>query len=1395
MHTSLPPSQEQQDSDLKQIQAATLAAHPLQPVTLPVVPPTQLSIDNQQAHLIRELGNLNTRTDDLMHEQPSLEAVYQQKLAEIFPELPRPINPNSVFYSRYRVDNEGQKQLLSCEPLGPLLKKIRAPGGEAYLTETGAFYRERNTLEADKSLSATASPATLASVLEIAITMSLNEFWGDREDEQPNTEEQLVALRRQVLAHQLALRTVDGTLSAAGRTLADNLLKYPDAAAREKAFTAGNRPGVYRLTLEDGSEFAAAFILNATGGASPAGNVMLYSPGEGFEEYENLSRLNETVAARLRDGGSAGKLLASSLPATTRAQRGGLPVLAVRPPPIDADVIADSVRSLRIRQHFRIREALRGETLPVTGELDLAADLTPQLDACIALAARNLRLVEPHEPGWLAAASPVDQARYRQLEKAMIDSNEVLIPLLEKISTLTSFSEIETHKALKIQKPAYADVHIAPYRSLVHLRLTATLAFEVRGYRDEETEVVYISEDPKIDIPQFLKNPSLKRGSWKTTTIVDLRTLGSYTRRNVDPWSVHEVHRTISATADIIDFSGKKRGRLDNADLRALAQQANIAEKYETYLKSAFSQSGNGGTFATAWQRAHTVKMNKDALESRLNPAAYNLFVFKTPGSGFDWIQSITEHPDSATRPKVSGFEIEGNLLVMGSALEEGQGGQVINGVSVIQRKGTGTHGVSVLYTPDAPDGVPFRELVDGLAELDTLKTKPEWRTYLTQRMATNDAQELARIFSDTRSVHRYALIPITGNFQAYLYSAQLGFQLARADYRSRSNEEISRESTVNAFMFAAEVADFLIDLVPAKAVLSFLRRGIIRALHKAQKLGHLIPGLVNKVSGGRKAGIAIGKISIRPLEPAWVNVAEYRLPKQIDPLFDVELFAQTNNYTLSRSAGRAPSFIDTRNNQFIAMRDERGRYHLYSSYQYEGARYIKDPAANKVDFMVVPDDAKSWKPRFERRLRGGGPVWSALRPLTAAQQVDNDLIAALRVYSTEEEIPRFIEDLVKLSNPQKKRLLDTARQQLDVNIDEATFRRIVSDPRGLSQTAKTKLRDSLLTLQSDMNIFVHINKSTNFSLPLTPEDIDKLHIRIKRIIGKNDDFSKSIRASIGLSDPETGARLVGYAFTQKHINSLTKFDQKHKLSTWPIESLNNFLNEKGRQQILNKIAADKKITRQEALDLLLESPEIQDTLEKFRAEKFIEQLRQLGVDSFSEDFKKSGVPYIALSRGKPTGSDSGVKMVDSVTVTNFERNITQFSSPLEFVSPRAQTHRIERPVLAPDIPAVPTQTAVRAPTTNIVKLDDLAETQIPLLPDNARAKIEDIIQDIQAGRVTRKKIGKYTYVDLPQVEIGAGRGRWRAAFEKAGKDGENDIFILRGIIDYHASKPVAWGM
>jgi len=1354
----------------------------MQPVTLPVVPPA-IPVDEQQAFLVQELARLNARTAELLLEQPNLETVFQQQLAAVFPELRRPINPNQIFYSRYREDEQGQKHLLSSEPLGSLLSTLRGPDANAYLAqESGAFYRESQTLDESKRLSPVSPTATLASMLEVVFLVKLNEFWGD-------TEGQLVALRRQVLAHQLALRTVDGTLSAQARTLADAVLKYPTAAAREQALAVDQRPRVYRLMLENDGTFAAAFIISATAATPPVGTVVLYTPGEGFEEFKDLQQLNQTVAARLRAGESSGQRLAAAVMPALGAEPGDWPALATKPSVIDTDVIAVGVHSLRIKQSLAVRAALRNATLPVTGELNLAADLSSLLDVSVALAARNLRLAAPRVPDWLNAANPTDQAQYRQLETAMIDGHEALLPFLEKISTFASFSELAVSRVLKTQKPAYANADLAPYKSLVRLRVRNAMPIRVTGYRDAVSETVFISEDPAIDIAQFLKHRQLTLGTWSTRVVVDLRTLGSYARRNVEPWSPHELHRTTTASADLIDTSGKKLGTLNTTDLRALAQQANVAAQYDEYLRLAFSRTGAGAVFATAWQNANVAQMRKDAFESRLNPAINDLFTFKTPGSGFDWIQAVIQHPDPATRPLVGGFAIEAHAVVMGAGLVRGQGGQPLNGVLVIQRRGIRPGGVCVLYTPDAPDDAPFRELVNGLRELDTLKAKPEWRTYFTERIATSDAEELTRIFSDTRSANRYTVTPITGDLQAYLYSAQLGFQLSHADYRSRTNAQVARESAVNGFLFAVDAADFLLGLSLVKAMRRLLFRAIARGLRNAQKLGRGIPGLVRKIGVDQKLSIAISTASVRPLTPAWVDVAQYRLPKQIDALFDVEDFAHTHHYTLSRRQG-APSFIDHHNNQFIAMQGDDSRYYLYSAYVEDGAVFVKDPAGNNADFMVVPGDAKSWMPRFERTTVGGGPVLGVLRGRTVEEQLDDDLLAAFRVFSTS----RGEAIVPLLTASQKRQLLDNALRQL--NVDEATFRQIVWGQRG--GISPSRLRESLLTLDFDADIYTHLNRTTDAlegAIKLSPLEKDDLFIKIKRIAGKNEDFSKHLKSSISLQDPDTQAVFVGYAFTSRQLNNLNKFDQRFKISTWRADTLNDFLNEKGRRQILEKTASDYRLTPEQALNYLFSEPQILGALATFRNNRQKELFAELGVESFSDSFKKSGIPYIALSRGKDTGPAPGVKAIDSLSVTEFENNIQRYSTPLEFTNTRAQTHKVERLPGSSEPPSLPAPVPPSDPAVNIVRLDELAQTQLPLLPDNARAKVDEIIEDIQAGRVSRKKIGNYTYMDLPQLDAGTGRGRWRMAFEKTAKEDGKDVFIFKGIIDYHGSKHKVWGL
>jgi len=82
---------------------------------------------------------------------------------------------------------------------------------------------------------------------------------------------QLLTLHKQQLSTLAALRVSDGTLTAASKNLIDSALQHPTLAEREKAFTDGARPGVYPLTIDDGTEhgalLAGTFLITQTDGS------------------------------------------------------------------------------------------------------------------------------------------------------------------------------------------------------------------------------------------------------------------------------------------------------------------------------------------------------------------------------------------------------------------------------------------------------------------------------------------------------------------------------------------------------------------------------------------------------------------------------------------------------------------------------------------------------------------------------------------------------------------------------------------------------------------------------------------------------------------------------------------------------------------------------------------------------------------------------------------------------------------------------------------------------------------------------------------------------------------------------------------------------------------------
>jgi hypothetical protein len=248
--------------------------------------------------------------------------------------------------------------------------------------------------------------------------------------------------------------------------------------------------------------------------------------------------------------------------------------------------------------------------------------------------------------------------------------------------------------------------------------------------------------------------------------------------------------------------------------------------------------------------------MQSDAEEASLNPAASATFTWPSKNDpygkkrGLQWIDAMLKPHDPNTLPTVDGHPIEASYLTMGAANAKGGGGQVIHGVVAISEKNRSPTAPVVLYTPDAPDGVPYRELEHATTDIDQLLTKPEWKTYFSARMATNDKNEIARIVSRRNGSSGTSILkPIDGDLQNAMFKEYSGFLISHADYRSTSNAEVNRQSTFNKVMFGIDVGDAMLDLIPFKKGFSLIRKVGVSGLKNLAARGKLTPGLIPKIS------------------------------------------------------------------------------------------------------------------------------------------------------------------------------------------------------------------------------------------------------------------------------------------------------------------------------------------------------------------------------------------------------------------------------------------------------------------------------------------------------------------------------------------------------------------
>lgn len=840
---------------------------------------------------IGDLQLLNEQYSSLMDEmaseqrqRPDFKNFLQTRLAQAFPQL-NPLDPDKVSFNSY-TSNNGVEQLKSSEPimtaLSRAIREIYANPSKQLFETPGVrteFVTRPAPDEAVNVLQPTASLHTIARSIATEYAQTLREYWTTPQlsANSPSPQDQLLWVHKQQLSTLAAIRKMDGTLSPASKELIDNALRYPSLEERESKLPDGSRPGVYPITIDDGTvqgaAFAGAFMITSKDGSSastptwPAtgreiklndqnGPVVLYTPSEGFEEFATPALLREALAQRLDSGGPAAELLRQSLPLSLQ-NRASPPTgddLMLGVAPLAGDVQAEGINLLLQRQGAEV-DALMARTFTpqrpssptstlgptLMTALDDAADWSAQVDGSNAMLARNEKLAEKGQPGWLKNLSPAQELLYSHLEGKATKSAEQLAPLLENIPSLSSFATSQMNEALK---QAYPQANVGADQLMVKVVTKTRFHLGRSGIpQPPSTTITYLSLSDLA-----LKNPS--------------------------HWEMGESHKHTETTMTLAlqDTKGspvpddqRRPITLDTQQLKHLVYTADVGGEYTKLLETRMAPDAASGPAADlhkAWKASNADLMVKEAFLAQLNPGGFqaDASTDKTLKRGVQWINAVLDHPDPAQRAKVDGQTIVANTLL--------QLGLPVRGVMVI---GNQTDASVVLYSPGAPDGLAFRELPN-LDALTTLLEKKEWQAYTQSRKSPTEKDDFQQSVDAARRVvtsggtdllaaaevldkgrKRLAgsitLKPMETDIHDELFTQQTRLLIDKADFQSTSSAEVNAESTRNKIMFGVEVGSLFLDFIPV------IGKGISTGVKVGSRLGRAalktIQGNARHLPGG----------------------------------------------------------------------------------------------------------------------------------------------------------------------------------------------------------------------------------------------------------------------------------------------------------------------------------------------------------------------------------------------------------------------------------------------------------------------------------------------------------------------------------------------------------------
>lgn len=1197
---------------------------------------------------------------------------------------------------------------------------------------------------------------------EQMLARALDNFWETPPDvSQDRSVSQWLAdeFGRQLKA-QADLHQLDGTLSLPlHKALTEHALSAPDATSRAR-LAERDRPGVYSLSITpEGWGFSVpvsgAVALTRHDNTEYPASAVLYSLGKPLEVYADLTALK------------------ASLEADDNVQ------YDVTIAPIPGDFLAYLVTDLRAAQKTAVSDALLNglgddeEISAWIARLDTAANLKDRLDLAGAMDERALRLYQKKLDDWLHANPNV------------IGS--------DRVAWWNALQDLQI--TLADTPPPPDPVMLASPDALQDRIRTLLAGFIKDKYAPVDPDQVSLcirkqTIDAHAPTGESPFGSGVSLGNVKAI-FDDCRSMTQWAMSNLTLDERNASHHT-------------EEGPLSFAQIVEIIEKANVGARIPPALLLAARER------QAQWMALKAKQMRAQAWAAHISGD----FTHDKDNTGLNLVLAALDSATPEERRKVNGHEVVVRQIQWGdSVLKE----LLAFGVRKLSSRPSLT-----LYTPGAPDGKVFRDIHAGSErELEAvlvktlISTLEMTRWLISQLPLMEQADQLAslvpaaenltlneKIKKVTQSTfswirHRVqddfalkvASPVVKGNLLKALHETQVTHALKTADTLTVTNAErdsaAAQEGRRNGVtLLAGAMAMFYagrLGGVLGRAILPVMAGGAAVSAIKdeggsfSQWTSDFINGL-----GEVMAEAGQDLIMARAARRRSKNRPELSsLPRMPDPELAPYLLKGFDGKGLIPE-GR-DLYRDAGGQGYLKLRSDYCKTAIQA-----GERIIYAPN-NRTHQLTVTWKNGRWQIEEPQRLRGGGIMHSLFSrtPDTPQQKTYNALVEGVLVdhHWPSREVVNTVKRVIH-SMPEElaERILRESMNDIDVR-DIDTYRsRINQINKGLHGLAQHKKPHESLLYK--FNVWQAVDYCTR--------DIDSQQLRGIQLTSaqKIKIFDMTLPLKKELFDSEGNFKMMMSSLPDNLTGALfitiIPEQGKKKAAMTKIQNDIHEVVEAAEKRVwedLGPLFSGEGPEAEAARENYKKNPANSAEYKKKKLGAFRDEMKKRHKPGLLTEIRNNKIPYVIAKKGK---SQRKTLLVTGEDITNFTNNLSNYDTfDIEVVT-QVPTKKV--PGKTPTTPTHPAiAQASSAPDKFTVSTSTLAETQMSYdnFTEGARVKINEIMDDIRAGRATTKRINKYYWYDMAQLSPGGGRGAWRAAFERKG-----DTWVLQGFYDYHANKP-----